>query len=288
MIAFYAQGGLGNQLFQYAAARQVSVRLHEELVLDPHWFDHPIAGETLRPLELDKYAVQLRIASASEQRGWKWLRGRLGRYLPFLSPIRMIRERGTSYNASIEQAVPNSYLFGFWQSEKYFAGIRSLLLRELTPLQAPSALDESLLQAMDGTNAVCVHVRRGDYVSSTSASAFHGVCSLDYYERAIKYIGDRVTNPQLFIFSDDPEWTKANLGTGGLPAHYVNHNAADDAYQDLRLMSRCKHHIIANSSFSWWGAWLCTHPNQIVVAPELWFQADRPTPDLIPAKWVRL
>ncbi len=288
MIAFLAQGGLGNQLFQYAAARSLAQRLRTELVLDPYWFSHPVPGETARSLELDKYPVKLRIAEADEQYRWRWLRGRVGRYLPLFSSTRLVRERGFGFNESIHQAKANSYLLGFWQSERYFAEIRETLQRELTPLAPPSQRDEVLLQAMTAGNAVSVHVRRGDYVSSASANAFHGVCSPDYYERAIQHVTARVKSPILFIFSDDPDWTRANIGTGGCPAHYVNHNTAPDAFQDLRLMSRCKHHIIANSSFSWWGAWLASHPDQIVVAPTQWFRADRPTPDLIPAHWIRL
>lgn len=288
MIAFLAQGGLGNQLFQYAAARSLAAKLGTELVLDPYWFSHPIAGETPRPPELDKYPVKLRLATTDEQQRWKWLRGRVGRYLPMFSSTRLIREQGFGYNESVAQARPNSYMLGYWQSEKYFAEIRDALLLEFTPLAQPSPKDKLLLDAMETGEAVCLHVRRGDYVSSSSASAMHGVCSLDYYEKAIKHVTERVKSPNFFIFSDDPEWTRTNLGTGGHPAHYVNHNAAADAFQDLRLMSHCKHHIIANSSFSWWGAWLCTHPDQIVVAPRQWFQAGRPTPDLIPANWVRL
>lgn len=288
MIAFLAQGGLGNQLFQYAAARRLAHKLGTELVLDPYWFSNPVAGETLRPLELDKYPVELRLANAAEQRRWRLLRGRLGRYLPLLSRTRLIRERGFGYNESVAHAKTGSYLLGFWQSEKYFADIRETLLRELTPLAPPSPRDTQLLREMETGDAICVHVRRGDYVSSSSASAFHGVCSLDYYERAIRHVTERVKAPNLFIFSDDPDWTRANLGTGDFPVHYVNHNTTPDAFQDLRLMSHCRHHIIANSSFSWWGAWLSTHPAQIVVAPTQWFLANRPTPDLIPADWICL
>ncbi len=288
MIAFLAQGGLGNQLFQYAAARRLADKLGTELVLDPYWFSHPLPGETPRPLELDKYPVKLRVADVVEQRRWRRMRGRLGRYLSLFASIRLIRERGFGYNSSVNDAKADSYLLGFWQSEKYFADIRQALLRELTPLAPPSPLDSQLLREMEPGDAICVHVRRGDYISSSSASSFHGVCSLDYYERAIKHVIERVAAPNLFIFSDDPEWTRANLDIHGCPARYVNHNTAPDAFQDLRLMNHCKHHVIANSSFSWWGAWLCTHPGQIVVAPAQWFLADRPTPDLIPPDWIRL
>lgn len=287
MIAFYCQGGLGNQLFQYATARRLAMRHQEELVLDPHWFEHPREGETVRPLELMKYGIQLRIATAQEQRRWRPLRHRWAPYLGSLLPLLTIRERGVAYNQSVEAAPPDSYLFGFWQSEKYFKDIREDLLRELQPIAPPSARDVVVIDQMRECTAIGVHVRRGDYVTLNSAAAYHGVCSLDYYQRAITHVASRVDNPGLFIFSDDPDWTRENLRTPHR-THYIAHNAPQDAFQDVRLMSHCRHHVIANSSFSWWGAWLADAQNQIVVAPEKWFQADRPTPDLLPSHWTRL
>jgi Glycosyl transferase family 11 len=287
MITFYSQGGLGNQLFQYAAARSLAYSLDKELVLDPYWFKHPRPGETVRSLELTNYRVKLRIANIDEQRRWKFLRTRWARYLGPLMPMQAVREQGYAYNESFGRIVDDSYLVGAWQSERYFRNIREVLLDELTPIQAPSIRDAELLRTMQACDSICVHVRRGDYVSSNSASAYHGVCSLDYYERAINHVVSQVRKPSLFIFSDDPDWTREHLRTQH-PSHYITHNSPDDAFQDLRLMSHCKHHVIANSSFSWWGAWLSTSPGQIVVAPEKWFSVSRPTPDLLPPEWKRL
>lgn len=140
---------------------------------------------------------------------------------------------------------------------------------------------------MQQCESVSVHVRRGDYVTLASASAYHGLCTLDYYHRAIRHVAERVANPTLFVFSDDPEWTKANLHSP-FPTHYVDHNPAGKAFQDLRLMSLCRHHILANSSFSWWGAWLSRSNGGLVIAPERWYAVNRPTPDLIPARWIRM
>ena len=284
MIAFYGQGGLGNQLFQYATARSLAHSLDKELVLDPYWFNHPRPGETVRPLELTNYRVKLRFASTDEQRRWKLLRTRWARYLGPLMPMHAVREQGFAHNDSLGRTVNDSYLVGAWQSELYFRDIREVLLDELTPIKPPSVEDTELLQTMQACDAICVHVRRGDYVSSNSASAYHGVCSLDYYEHAIKHVASQVRMPSLFIFSDDPDWTREHLRTK-YPSHYVTHNSSIDAFQDLRLMRHCKHHVIANSSFSWWGAWLSTSAKQIVVAPAKWFSVNRPTPDLFPPQW---
>ena len=286
MIAFYGQGGLGNQLFQYAAARSLAHRLNTDLVMDTYWFKHPVRGETVRPLELTNYRVKLRVANIDEQRRWKLFRTRWARFLGPLMPMQFVNEQGFAYNDSFGRTADDSYLVGAWQSERYFRDIREVLLGELTPIQPPSVRDYELIQAMQTSDAICVHVRRGDYVSSNSASAYHGVCSLDYYERAVKYVASRVRTPSLFIFSDDPDWTREHLRTE-YPSHYVTHNSSADAFQDLRLMSHCKHHVIANSSFSWWGAWLSNSDEQIVIAPAKWFSVNRPTPDLLPPQWKR-
>lgn len=287
MIVFQAQGGLGNQLFQYSAARRLAMQNHCSLVVDHHWFGHPRPSETPRPLELTRYSVAMRLATTFEMLRWTPIRSRWGRYLKPLIPLTLVREQGHSLNRAVLSAPTNSYLSGYWQSESYFADIRQQLLTELTPLCPPGPGDLALMEHMQQSKSVSVHVRRGDYVNLASASSYHGVCTIDYYRKAIHYIADRVQSPTLFVFSDDPEWTKANLQSP-FPTHYVDHNPSEKAFQDLRLMSLCQHHIIANSSFSWWGAWLSRFKDGMVIAPERWYAVDRPTPDLIPSRWIRL
>lgn len=287
MIVFQAQGGLGNQLFQYATARRLALQHSCPLVIDPYWFEHPRTDETLRQLELSHYPVVARQASLCEQMRWAPMRTRWARLLQPLLPLRVVREHGFSVNREVFSAPPNSYLIGFWQSEAYFADIRDQLLTELSPVVPPGPEDLRVIERMQHGDAVSVHVRRGDYVSLASASAYHGLCSLDYYHKAIQHIARRAENPILFVFSDDPAWTKANLHSL-LPTYYVDHNPASDAFQDLRLMSLCHHHILANSSFSWWGAWLSRSTDGLMIAPERWYAVDRPTPDLIPSRWIRM
>ena len=290
MIVFYGQGGLGNQLFQYAAARRLAIYHNTSLVLDPYWFYNPGMGETPRSLELNRYPVTMRLASPAEQARWVLMRGRLARYMKPLRrmlPMKLIKEDGNGINQEMLNAPAHSYLSGFWQSEAYFADIRNELLNELTPSVMPSKKDQEVINQINSSVAVSVHVRRGDYVTLKSASAYHGLCSLDYYHAAIQHIAERVKNPTLFIFSDDPEWTRSNL-TSSFPTYYVEHNNAENAFQDLRLMALCQHHIIANSSFSWWGAWLAERQDGVVVAPERWYAGNRSTPDLIPARWTRI
>jgi hypothetical protein len=131
-------------------------------------------------------------------------------------------------------------------------------------------------------------VRRGDYVANASTHEYHGVCSPEYYEAAQKLLAHRLGAIELFVFSDDADWVERHLRFFG-PATFVKHNGPAQDYEDLRLLSLCRHHIIANSTFSWWGAWLCRHVEKLVIAPKRWFQGARhSTDDLIPQQWIRL
>lgn len=285
MIVFQAQGGLGNQLFQYATARRIALQHQCPLVVDHHWFNNPRPGETPRRLELTRYPLQMRLANRNELARWAPLRSRWAQYVKPLLPLKLIREKGYGINRLVLNASAKTYLSGYWQSELYFNDIRDLLLTELSPIEPPSTEDAIVIAQIRQCESVSIHIRRGDYVTSSSASVYHGLCSIDYYHSAIDYIAKRVDNPTLFVFSDDPQWAEANLCSQH-PTVYVKHNSPDNAFQDLRMMSLCKHHILANSSFSWWGAWLAQHPCGIVVAPSRWFAANHPTPNLIPSRWV--
>jgi hypothetical protein len=287
MIAFRAQGGLGNQLFQYATARRLALRNQCSLVVDHHWFIKPRADVTPRQLELNRYPVEMRLASPADLLFWTPMRSRFGNYLGPLLPMKLVREQGACANDSVLSGSANTYLSGYWQSEKYFADIWEQLVSDLTPIAQPSSEDSRLIEEMRDVQSVSVHVRRGDYITLKSAAAYHGTCSVEYYRQAVSYIAERVQSCALYVFSDDPDWTRANLQFP-FKTTYVIHNSPDNAVDDLRLMSHCKHHVIANSSFSWWGAWLAKRSGQIVVAPGKWLQVDRPAPDLCPSDWVRL
>ena len=133
-----------------------------------------------------------------------------------------------------------------------------------------------------------MHIRRGDYVSNPTTNKLHGTCSLEYYHNAVDIIAAKVSNPHFFIFSDDHEWARNNFKID-YPLTFVAHNNAGKNYEDMRLMSLCKHHIIANSSFSWWGAWLGSNPKKIVCAPRGWFKdKSLNTNDIIPSDWSRI
>jgi hypothetical protein len=200
----------------------------------------------------------------------------------------IVRERFFHFDKEILGLQGDAYLEGYWQSERYFSDIQEVIRSEFAFLSEPDAENERIGKEIQDTNAVSIHVRRGDYVSNPETNRVHGVCSLDYYIQAVRQIVERVKEPHFFVFSDDPPWVKANLFLDHRVT-YVTHNFGDKSYEDLRLMSSCRHHIIANSSFSWWGAWLNPRPDKIVVAPERWFNnSNADTRDLFPAGWVRM
>jgi hypothetical protein len=288
MIIAKLNGGLGNQLFQYAAGRALACRHQTELVLDLSDFSNIPMGNTPRIFELDKYSIVARVASSEEESGFRFYQGRVLRRIPFLPrPWQHVREPHFQYNPDFINLPNNVYLDGYWQSYLYFESISALLHSEFQPIEGPGVNNQELLRAMTQCNSVALHIRRGDYVLNTKAAIHHGVCSLDYYRAAIRKIVENVPNPHFYIFSDDLEWSKANLEIC-FPATYIGHNAGDQAFQDLRLISHCRHQIIANSSFSWWGAWLNQNPHKIVIAPKRWFAVSKNTSTLFPKEWIAL
>lgn len=288
MIITKLMGGLGNQMFQYSLGRRLAQDRGVPLKLDLSWFRdaQAIGVDTVREYALDGWHIQASIATAedlSSFSGYKGLLARLG-----LGGRLLLRERGLEFDARVFRVPNDAHLAGYWQSEKYFRSIRELLLREFTLATPPCRHVESLLARVRNPSAVAVHVRRGDYARNPRTNEFHGLCPIEYYLDAARRIADRVADPSFFVFSDDPEWVRENLRLDW-PMTQVTHDAGCTPHQDMWLMSQCSHHIIANSSFSWWGAWLCPNENKIVVAPIKWFtQAQYSANDLIPDTWQRI
>lgn len=292
MVIVQLNGGLGNQLFQYATGRAIAYRNRVDLGLDLSIF----AIHRLRQYRLNHFNIVASIvppdalASLTRQKR----QGILKRYafltrhgLPY-DKHETLTEQYFHFDPGIVCAPGRVYLVGYWQSARYFTDIRDILCQELTVKHEPGAANRAISLLITQAESVSLHVRRGDYVSDPQTHRQHGVCSLGYYHAAVETMTQVVPQPHFFVFSDDIEWTQQNLNLD-YPTTYVSHNGPEQDYEDLRLMSQCKHHIIANSSFSWWGAWLCTHSRKTVIAPQVWFnQADRDTRDLIPVSWIRL
>ena len=287
MIISRLIGGLGNQMFQYAAGRSLAIANSCELKLDVSGFENYTLHNGY---ELDIFNIKAGIANSKEVSRLVSKQSRLMRFVFRKLKIKKsthFLEKSFTFDHNFFDAKPPVYLDGYWQSYKYFESIEPQLKQEFSLKNSISRLNLDISEQISSVNAVSVHIRRGDYVSNKHTNSVHGLCSLDYYRAAIQTITERVENPFFFIFSDDIAWIKDNLTTNS-DTVYVDHNSGKQSYNDMYLMSLCQHHIIANSSFSWWGAWLGSNPNKIVISPKQWFINDTITDDLIPKSWVRL
>ena len=282
MITSKLSGGLGNQMFQYAAGRALSKRIDVELTLDLEWFKRRTQKNIRSPRSYALAAFQLspsvrflqnsssatRLLSTSKKRNRT-----------------VFSESTHTYDPRFEALTGNTVLDGYWQSERYFKDQADTIRTDFAFRTANSATDSCLERTIRSTNSVSVHIRRGDYVTDPYASDFHGNLSANYYSGAIRAITDLVASPHLFVFSDEIDWCRKHFSSN-LPMTFVTNNHQDGAITDLRLMSTCCHHIVANSSFSWWGAWLGQNSEKTVVAPKSWFSTStHDTSDVVPASW---
>jgi hypothetical protein len=283
MVTVRLTGGLGNQLFQYAAARAVAERTDAQMQTDVGF----LSGDPQRGYELDQFGIDSKHVAS------RLLRPELSRFhrtdnaisrIFFRCPV--IRERHFHFDERLTTAPGNVYLIGYWQSEKYFSAIARELRRELRPASLSDAAKQLERQIREAT-AVAIHVRRGDYVSNPIIAERHGICSPRYYRDAIEKLTSMIGVARYFIFSDDPAWCAENLRVPGETV--IASSRTTHAIEDLYLMSVCNHNVIANSSFSWWGAWIGSSNSRIVIAPNRWFSgAEYETQDLIPSSWIRM
>lgn len=297
MIIVKLMGGLGNQMFQYAAGRRLAHKHRTELRLDHSFLESGKQVATPRDYELHHLRVRCSRASRFECSavatfGFPAWRSKLITLLPVSWQLsrssNFIKERSLCFNPALLDASNNVYLDGYWSSERYFADIADMLREEFTVRESLAGENLRTATAVRECCAVSVHVRRGDYVSDKTTAAFHGVCGLDYYARAVALLMQLLPNPHFFVFSDDHQWVRENFHVSA-PINFVDHNGPECASEDMRLMSLCRHHIIANSSFSWWGAWLNSRVDKIVIAPQRWFNDPKiNTSDLLPAAWIRI
>lgn len=287
-------GGLGNQMFQFATGHALAKLLGVPLLLDRTFLYSrpPEMNWTPRAFELDVFQLPFAFASAKEV---KHMRRELDhrqyrsvqRMLPSLFPAKCFVQRGTAFDPALFRTNAPVYIEGFWQNEGYFSQVADELRTKLfIPKDGISERNAALLDGIRSTRSASIHVRRGDYVANAEASGYHGVCSVDYYTGSAALLAEQRGVDHFFLFSDDPAWVKDNIQLPW-PTTYISHNSGRDAHWDLFLMKHCQHHIIANSSFSWWGAWLNPGAGKSVVAPARWFQGtDTPISDIIPSTWI--
>ncbi|MES2133275.1 MAG: alpha-1,2-fucosyltransferase [Bacteroidota bacterium] len=291
MIVTRLIGGLGNQMFQYAAGKALALKHGVDVKADLSELNRDAEGKyTQRHYELTIFSSNIKTAAESDltpflNKDKSKIKRELQRRFPFLFKTLTAVESGSSYHPEFEKYPENTYLQGFWQSELYFKEYEKEIRKAFQFNQTIIEACKSFSDMIQHSNSVSLHIRRGDYVNNPSANKFHGLCSPQYYENAVKHIAALQGQIEIIVFSDDIAWCKENLKFD-FPIHFLE---TGSAYNDLYLMTQCRHNIIANSSFSWWGAWLNAHPDKIVVGPKQWF-ADMSvnTSDILPVSWIRL
>ena len=273
-------------MFQYAAGRSLAYRLGVPLVLDLSWF----GGQKERQFSLSQFCIK---AELNTPCSWLPPRSRalvsrlLRRWSCRILGVSVWREPHFHYSENFTKLLKPVYLEGYWQSERYFLEASELLRQDFTLVEEMSANCEVMLQDIQSHDSICVHVRRGDYLSNPVAAQTHGTVPIEYYKNGVSEICACLNNPKCYVFSDDPEWARKNLFFN-CPMVVVEINGPADAHLDLMLMASCNHFVIANSSLSWWGAWLGRFNQKQVIAPKQWFLSpEKDTRDLLPSSWLR-
>ncbi len=272
MIVSVVLGGLGNQLFQYATARYQAKRLGCDLYIEKRLYHLP--KYKIHPFALDNFQIDIKCTS-------------LMQYINLFG-LNIFREKNMAFDPNINFTKNNTILVGYWHSEKYFEPIRNELVQEIKGNYIfDNKVSESLCQEMRREESVSIHVRRSDYLSKKNSSFFESI-SLNYYYNALELIKAQYPSIKIFVFSDDNQWVMDNFKTD-VPTIFVTHNDVSHGYDDMILMSNCKHNITANSTFSWWGAWLNENPSKFVFTPAKWVKGQNYLePDLIPESWIKL
>jgi hypothetical protein len=290
MIIVKLQGGLGNQMFQYATAKAISIKSGDRLILDFSFYAskhenvlrEPRINEfNIRNEYLNKIAHDLYLSN-------KYI-FKLFRKVAYIKRVYIKEDKVFSFSEIKWSKQRNILLIdGYWQSENYFKDIQAYLVNVFT-LQPTNQKLINILDDIIRYESVSIHIRRGDYISNKDTNQLHGICSIEYYKKAIMYIQDHCTKDLiLYFFSDDIDWVRENISFG-YKSTYIN---GFSDVEDMFLMKKCKHNIIANSSFSWWAAWLNESPCKIVVAPRYWLKSrdldGNISSQIIPESWIKI
>lgn len=298
MIITRLIGGLGNQMFQYAAGCALAHRTGQDLRLDltslrkynlhqGYQFDQIFKGDFRVASKLDLFKI-LRFRMLRDTRGSaspdpKFFDKQSGP---------KIKQPTHNYWHGFTDLSGGKYLSGYWQSAKYFEGSEDIIAQQFAFKEPLIGHNKHIFGMISDTISVSVHVRRGDYATNPNVTAFHGICGWNYYHKSMSHMRETLVRPHFFVFSDDVEEVRHELGHSK-DITYVNENHGRYSYRDMMLMSHCKHHIIANSSFSWWGAWLAkahgaADDGQIVISPKKWFaNSPEKIEDIYMHNWLR-
>lgn len=295
-------GGIGNQLFQYATARAISLKLNRKLLLDIAWYNNVYKQEdqsdlnatTLRDFLLNYFNIQSRVINKIHLDWIKRLEIKSinSNFYKFLKvgPLNFFSYTPVNHNNfSLDYIREHShvYLTGHWQNNDIIEKYKNILYNDLILKHPLSVNNQDHLNSISTTNSVAIHVRRGDYISNPNSRKVHASCSNNYYYKSRAFIQYKITNSHYFIFSDDIKWVKDNLDFT-TNTTFINNNGP--VYEHLFLMSQCKHQITANSTFSWWAAWLNTNPQKIIITPQYWYNDKHlnETVIRIPNEWIKI
>ena len=293
VIIIKLQGGLGNQMFQYAMASILAKKNKTKVLIDDSFFKRKekTLGFTPRKFELAVFnnhhvsASDSDIISFYHLSNVNMVRMKLGLNYP-----KIYNEPSFDFQAEALSVKAPVYLNGYFQSCKYFMGYEDFIRQLFSfPIDTLDEINKDLLIKIKNLNTIAIHIRRGDYVSDTMTAEYHGSCSREYYLEALKQVASKVKEFTLVFFSDDSDWVKRQFNDLPYSKIIVDHNKEEDSWKDMLLMSSCTHNIIANSSFSWWAAWLNKNPKKTVIAPKEWFKTkDLDTLTILPEEWMKL
>jgi hypothetical protein len=265
MVIVKITGGLGNQMFQYALGRAISIRRNEELVLDTMSY----IKDKKRGFELDNYNVNYKSKNPFRGIIYDFIYKALNKQ-PIYRPKSILSEKKTFQFDKDVLSENAKYLVGYWQNPEYFDNIRRFLLKEFEYNGHISELQQNMIKKIKSENSVAIHIRRGDYLETNNKSIYESM-DLAYYMKAIEYLKREHNNLTFYFFSDDIDWCKENFCLDD-KVTFVDSSISSSQHIDMLLMKSCNHFVIANSTFSWWAAWLSDNNGKIVIAPKNWYR----------------
>lgn len=294
MIILQLSGGLGNQMFQYAFGRYLASKHNTDLVLDLSYVQSKLPFKkwtTPMQYELSIFNnIQATVQANIFSSNYLYPLAKIEHLLKtkyYTKKYNAFQEKDLKFQSDLLSIPNDAFVRGNFQSEKYFMRIENNVRQDFQFLPITDTQNVEHLTNIKSADSVSIHIRRGDYVSIKQNAQKFLALDINYYQNAINTIAEKIPNPTFFIFSDDMNWVEQNLKINYKKYYIKNNNTKNTSYIDMQLMSQCKHNIIANSTFSWWAAWLNPNPNKIVIAPQRWFQHTQ-VEDLLPNTWLQL
>jgi hypothetical protein len=290
--------GLGNQFFQYAFGFARAKDLEEKFKIDTSYFETfsevTQFGYTYsRDFGLNRFNISAPEATKEEinqvlhPRGENLTQKIVNRRRLLSKKSHhhfQVKEKVLEFNSNFLKLKKNTYIEGYFTDERYFHKYRNELMKEFSLRSQPTEKNQSIIDEMERGNSVCISIRRTNFLNNP----IHGTCGEDYYYNAMKLMAEKVENPTFYVFSDDNEWINQYFADQGLRCVFIQHNFPD-FYEDFRLMQHCKHHIIPNSTFPWWAAWLSDYKDKIVIAPQYWLKNDDINyAGYLPESWIKI